>query len=95
MQVVKKYVFQTAIHYAAFTLFSLPFSAARILLFSSFEHEHQVKKRYNCNTFYAILSVPTLLLVCMFPRDKQLSALPKMPLHIIGLLTECIVVTYI
>lgn len=84
MQLVKKiYVFQTTIHYAALTLFSLPFSAARILLFSSFEHEHQVKKRYNCNT------------VCMFPRDKQLSALPKMPLHIIGLLTECIVATYV
>lgn len=45
MLLVKKYMcFQTTIHYAALTLFSLPFSAARRLLFSSFEHERQVKK---------------------------------------------------
>lgn len=50
------------------------------------------KNMHNCCPFSAILIFLTLstLLFFMFPRDEQLSVLPRMLLHIIGLLTECI-----
>lgn len=58
---------------------------------SPFENERQVKCHYSGTSSSAVLSVPTRLLVGIVSRDKQLSALPKMPLHTKGLSTECII----
>lgn len=72
---------------------------ADLLSFLSFfnmninENTHTHRNMHNCCPFSAILVFFTLslLLFCIFPRDKQLSVLPKMLLHIIGLLMGCIV----
>lgn len=55
---------------------------------SPFVNERQVKCHYSCSCSSASLSAPTRLLVGIVSRDKQLSALPEMPLHTKDLSTE-------
>lgn len=62
-------------------------------LFKMNMNENTHKNVHHCCPFPAILIffTPSPLLFCIFSRDKQLSVLPKMPQHIMGLLSGCIV----
>lgn len=82
-----------------YTFLCLPFSSwsSHFFAFSTWTwmktHTHMHNNMHNCCPFSAILAFFTLerLLFCIFSRGKQLSLLPKMLPHIIGLLTGCIV----